>query len=51
MHRPTWAEIDLDAVEHNVREFKSKAFPDERDLVAVVKVRPPGTPSNRTCDF
>lgn len=35
MPRPTIAEIDLDAIAHNVREVKKKIGPDVRLLVAV----------------
>lgn len=34
--RPTWAEIDLDAIEHNVREMK-RLLPEGTELMAVVK--------------
>lgn len=35
-HRPTWAEISLDAVEHNISEFRRVLPPDKR-IMAVVK--------------
>ncbi|MCR3921705.1 MAG: alanine racemase [Firmicutes bacterium] len=34
--RPTWAEIDLDAIVHNVRQFRSHISPKTR-LMAIVK--------------
>jgi alanine racemase len=34
--RPTWAEIDLDAIRHNVREVK-RTLPETTELMAVVK--------------
>lgn len=34
--RPTWAEIDLDAIQHNVREVK-RLLPEGTELMAVVK--------------
>jgi len=35
-HRDTWIEINLDAIEHNVKQFKSRLHPDCR-FMAVVK--------------
>lgn len=35
-YRNTWAEIDLDAIAHNVREFK-KLLPEDRKVMGVVK--------------
>jgi alanine racemase len=35
-HRPTWAEISLDAVKHNIGEFRRVLPPDKR-IMAVVK--------------
>jgi alanine racemase len=36
-HRPTWAEISLDALAHNINEFRSKALPSGKLIMAVVK--------------
>lgn len=35
-YRNTWAEIDLDAIAHNIREFK-KLLPEDRKVMGVVK--------------
>lgn len=35
-HRPVWAEIDLDCVAHNIREFQ-KIIPENTQIMAVVK--------------
>jgi len=35
-HRPVWAEIDLDCVKHNIREFQ-RIIPDTTQIMAVVK--------------
>ena len=37
-HRPVWAEIDLDNVVHNMREFQRILSPQTR-IMAVVKSR------------
>ena len=34
-HRPTWVEIDLDALEHNIKQFKHALSPCQ--IMAVVK--------------
>ncbi|GAK49844.1 alanine racemase [Candidatus Moduliflexus flocculans] len=35
-HRPVWAEIDLDGIEHNLREFR-RILPAQTQIMAVVK--------------
>ena len=35
-HRPVWAEIDLDGVAHNLREFR-RILPPQTEMMAVVK--------------
>ena len=35
-HRPTWAEISLDAVKHNISEFR-RVLPSNKRIMAVVK--------------
>jgi len=35
-HRPVWAEIDLDCIEHNLREFR-RILPAQTQMMAVVK--------------
>jgi alanine racemase len=36
LHRPVWAEIDLDNVAHNIREFQ-RIIPPQTQIMAVVK--------------
>ena len=35
-HRPVWAEIDVDSVRHNIREFQ-RILPSSTQIMAVVK--------------
>lgn len=35
-HRPTWAEISLDAIDHNISEFR-RVLPSDKRIMAVVK--------------